>query len=61
MQLWIAALLCFAAAGLTAAFLLAYRREKKKRFFALAVFLVLLALAAFGYAALTLILVGGTR
>lgn len=59
MQLWIAAIICLAGVGLVTAFIWACRRDKKKRFLAIAVIMALFTLAAILYAALTLILVGG--
>jgi len=59
MQLWIAVIICLAGFGLTAGFIRAYRRNKKKRFLALTATAALIALLMLAYAALTLILVGG--
>lgn len=57
MELWVAAVLCIACAGGTAAFIVRSRRHKNKRHLALAVVMAVLALVLLMYTGLTFLLV----
>jgi ABC-type proline/glycine betaine transport system permease subunit len=59
MQLWAAVTASLISIILSVSFMVAYRRDKKKRYFVFAVAAAVLALLTLAYSALTLILIGG--